>query len=1260
MTMNMRMCNSEGYNTSPDAPNNWKSTPEMKLSARKRMMKQMRFGGTDMFVRADRRDLGVLLDAKKTIGKNGQRTRTNYKKGTSSSLTQNGEHEEGGTTINDLLLSAPKTDPTPQRTTNWTTHGLDASIMNKIRPMVTANHKNRGRAIENGHPNAAASASIDSDRYCHRSVGAQTLPDDEYPSHYYYHTPNFTPHVVDSPLIKCITPEDLPSKKKVIQDSLPEGTLRLVIQNFSQMTDTVRGPSKVVQDVPWRIMIMPRQHIVQKKGTTQKCLGFFLQCCPDAYSDSWSCQASAELRMIAQKPGVAMFHRKTNHVYTAKENDWGYSCFMTWAEILDEAQGYILNDVVILEVHVKAERAKNILSLGDFRKKINEYIRVSQMQCDRGLIDKAIDCNSQAMKFCKDKDPECFRRLQEQHKQLVEQKLKQSIARIERGGDSLANEADQASNITALRAAMTGNSTRTSAANRAKRGKDAKSTEKRRENDQNSDQTLPPDPTDFADGQQKTNTRNSTSSTVTSDKENDSLKETKEELRDTDLRLLDSSGELHTRESHCNGALTDEQIMSMADGLALPGGPQSPEELLKYLKAVSGDEEALQLMDEMFMTELLGEDNSAAEKLALPFRFELLARSLICNGGYTFADIVEKESNALFQMIVNENPDDLMRANEELGKKSLELADAYLALNPPLLSRSLQNLPRDQTKAFENILCRSVKQELASHNSSSQTEFPPLSQLMTSRQKCARAAKANDSDAAESKTVETTQGAKPTKKAKANAAAASLLAAGPKGDGGFTTTSGGMQPAVSGPTDANKLTYVPRGELSTVAKKRTYVDSLSDSSDNEPVYISTGDGNFFRAASPPGSSADENEPVPEFVMAFGDPAAVDEVAQEHYDLCEILHELQDSVFTFYSRICFEETPADSETKTDVVRAVGRNRLIDLFQSKLQYPPLYMVCGTPSSERCLSEPSLPTSGLKLEKKTDVRDACLKQLVPTPHLPPYDMTTRVGFNYLKTVQKLQERMVEWVNASEVGEQQAFFNRLHEFCQENHLLNRKTNNVPKASLESDEMPIMEDEDIMDAIFYAKNNKKMINHVSSIIDKIMSMQAKIDALKKENDELRKESKALTKEKTQLLKAQKNDRTQMEAMKNEAVQFRNSFKGLQKSYTESTEEVESLRAHVETLTAEAQQRESLHAREIQSLNDVKRNLSKELSERQSSNQKLKEQDKRQLQKVTERAKAAEITVVEQRMEQAVRTLQQTRAECDAKLDAIEQRLEMG
>ena len=67
------------------------------------------------------------------------------------------------------------------------------------------------------------------------------------------------------------------------------------------------------------------------------------------------------------------------------------------------------------------------------------------------------------------------------------------------------------------------------------------------------------------------------------------------------------------------------------------------------------------MLNAMMMEELCNEcateapsgsvDEAAALKSAfsasLPFRFELLARSLICAGGYTVADIVKKESAAL-------------------------------------------------------------------------------------------------------------------------------------------------------------------------------------------------------------------------------------------------------------------------------------------------------------------------------------------------------------------------------------------------------------------------------------------------------------------------------------------------------------------------------------------------------------------------------------------------------------------------------------
>lgn len=39
----------------------------------------------------------------------------------------------------------------------------------------------------------------------------------------------------------------------------------------------------------------------------------------------------------------------------SKENDWGFSHFMSWTDVLDPEKGYIKDDGITLEVHVTAE-----------------------------------------------------------------------------------------------------------------------------------------------------------------------------------------------------------------------------------------------------------------------------------------------------------------------------------------------------------------------------------------------------------------------------------------------------------------------------------------------------------------------------------------------------------------------------------------------------------------------------------------------------------------------------------------------------------------------------------------------------------------------------------------------------------------------------------------------------------------------------------------------------------------------------------------
>lgn len=60
-------------------------------------------------------------------------------------------------------------------------------------------------------------------------------------------------------------------------------------------------------------------------------------------------------------------------------------------------------------------------------------MRLADMQCSRNLIDKALEVNQTALKFCKDKDELMKDELEKQKNRLIERKLKQSIERIEKG-----------------------------------------------------------------------------------------------------------------------------------------------------------------------------------------------------------------------------------------------------------------------------------------------------------------------------------------------------------------------------------------------------------------------------------------------------------------------------------------------------------------------------------------------------------------------------------------------------------------------------------------------------------------------------------------------------------------------------------------------------------------------------------------------------------------------------------------------------------
>lgn len=154
---------------------------------------------------------------------------------------------------------------------------------------------------------------------------------------------------------------DLPDQNLGMQDEAmeeddarSEATFQFVVPNFSKLKDSLLSPPTYVRNLPWKIMVMPRTSQGQDKIPT-KSLGFFLQCNGESDSSAWSCNAVAELRLLNHKEGGEPFTRRIQHLFFSKENDWGFSHFMTLNDVMDPEKGYIKDDSITLEVHVSAD-----------------------------------------------------------------------------------------------------------------------------------------------------------------------------------------------------------------------------------------------------------------------------------------------------------------------------------------------------------------------------------------------------------------------------------------------------------------------------------------------------------------------------------------------------------------------------------------------------------------------------------------------------------------------------------------------------------------------------------------------------------------------------------------------------------------------------------------------------------------------------------------------------------------------------------------
>lgn len=167
---------------------------------------------------------------------------------------------------------------------------------------------------------------------------------------------------IPPPVIQPINPNDnnaivsAADAQMEDEEMRSEATFRFRVENFTKLKESVLSPPCYVRNLPWKIMVLQRTSNTNDRNQAEtRSMGFFLQCNADSESSSWSCNAKAELRLLSFKPDQEPFVRQIKHLFYSKENDWGFSHFMSWGDFTDPEKGYVQEDAVVLEVHVIAE-----------------------------------------------------------------------------------------------------------------------------------------------------------------------------------------------------------------------------------------------------------------------------------------------------------------------------------------------------------------------------------------------------------------------------------------------------------------------------------------------------------------------------------------------------------------------------------------------------------------------------------------------------------------------------------------------------------------------------------------------------------------------------------------------------------------------------------------------------------------------------------------------------------------------------------------
>ncbi|KAL3112485.1 hypothetical protein niasHT_018691 [Heterodera trifolii] len=164
-----------------------------------------------------------------------------------------------------------------------------------------------------------------------------------------------------------------------------EGTLLMDIEKVSEFWEGEQNSETVyIKRLPWKI----KAEVTTDEENEEKCLGFSILCDGPKEEMNWRCKFSAIFRIISQKNGtensVGTLH---DYVFDNKLNNWGFSNFISFAELMDQSNGFYNREedkvTLAIDLIVKDEKTEKFIldpnkSIGSISmeiEKVSEFAR---------------------------------------------------------------------------------------------------------------------------------------------------------------------------------------------------------------------------------------------------------------------------------------------------------------------------------------------------------------------------------------------------------------------------------------------------------------------------------------------------------------------------------------------------------------------------------------------------------------------------------------------------------------------------------------------------------------------------------------------------------------------------------------------------------------------------------------------------------------------------------------------------------------------